>query len=324
MTLTIDLAVREFLLACRADGLSPATVRTYRGVLTPLAARLHDRTLDAISVRDMREHIIALRERTTRYRNSGRGDNKHMTEIPGGLSAESIRKHIRTLRRFFKWCCIEYKLARRDNPMRGIRMPGRTQREPKAVSLDTLQALLAVCDEADVMGLRDKTMICFLCDTGCRASGMLTLKVEDLQLAEGYAVVEEKGRKRRMVPFSPLTGKLLYEWLARRPVVSEFVFTSLSRQFNGTPMTVYGLNIMLKRRKKQAGITGRVNPHSFRHGFARQYLMNGGDLATLRQILGHSDVSVTAMHYAIFQDLELRKAHEKFSPLRNLTNADRD
>ena len=75
---------------------------------------------------------------------------------------------------------------------------------------------------------------------------------------------------------------------------------------------------MLRRLARKAGITGPVNPHSFRHGFAREYLLSGGDLATLADLLGHSDVQVTWQSYAIFRTSELQAKHDKHSPIAQM------
>ena len=72
---------------------------------------------------------------------------------------------------------------------------------------------------------------------------------------------------------------------------------------------------MLKRRAKQAGVKGHVNPHSFRHAFARDYILSGGDLATLSQLMGHSSILVTKKYYARFNVKELQEKHARHSPV---------
>lgn len=74
--------------------------------------------------------------------------------------------------------------------------------------------------------------------------------------------------------------------------------------------------------KKRAGVSGRVNPHAFRHNFARAYLQSGGDLVTLTPLLGHVDVNVTAAYYAVFSSDELAAMQEKHSPLLNMLDDD--
>lgn len=76
---------------------------------------------------------------------------------------------------------------------------------------------------------------------------------------------------------------------------------------------------ILKRLKEKAGITGRVNPHAFRHAFAREYLMNGGDIGILSTLLGHASQQLTRDVYAVFTIDELAKLHHKFSPIDRLT-----
>ena len=83
-------------------------------------------------------------------------------------------------------------------------------------------------------------------------------------------------------------------------------------------MTVSGLNQALKRLARRAGVTGRCNPHSFRHGFARSFLQSGGDLATVAQILGHSSIRVTGDFYSAWSDKELAERHDQFSPIKHL------
>jgi hypothetical protein len=79
---------------------------------------------------------------------------------------------------------------------------------------------------------------------------------------------------------------------------------------------------MLKRRAKRAGVQGRVNPHAFRHAFAREHIKNGGDLATLSQLMGHASVEITKANYAIFTMQELQEKHRRHSPVMRLLGND--
>ncbi len=169
-----------------------------------------------------------------------------------------------------------------------------------------------------VKGIRDRAILAFLTDTGCRAGGLLTLRLDDLDLTAGKALVSEKFDKSRVVPFTPYTAELLRQWLAVRPPEAPTVFCSLGPNQYARPLYMSGLHHLLERLKLKAGVTGRINPHSFRHGFAREHLKNGGDLATLARLMGHSNVSVTAEFYAVFTEEELADKHAQFSPMRSL------
>jgi site-specific recombinase XerD len=75
---------------------------------------------------------------------------------------------------------------------------------------------------------------------------------------------------------------------------------------------------MLRTRGGQGGIEGPVNPHAFRHGFARAYLMDGGDLGSLSDLLGHADLSTTKKWYGIYTISDLQDKHRRHSPISQL------
>ncbi len=304
--ITLGAAVEQFLLAKRADGLKPGTTRWYQGVLKPCIAQFGDLPLDQVDTGLMRGYVIALRTRRARYI-----DAPQRPQMAGGLADDTLRGILRGLVGFFNWCMAEYDLD--DNPMRRIKKPPKQRKEPKAISLDDLHKLMQACDD-NPLGLRDRALLAFLADTGCRAGGLLTLKLPQLDLAAHRATVCEKGSKTRLVFYTPYTLNLLRCWLAVRPLYAPTVFCSLSPQRRGESLSSSGLHQILERLKQKAGVTGRVNPHAFRHSFAREYLANGGDLATLAQLMGHSDVSVTANSYAVFTDAELALRYNEHGP----------
>jgi len=300
--------VSEFLLSCQADGLSPNTVRWYRSVLKPLLARYSNRDLAQLDPSAMRQYIVDLQAQNSRYQGA-----RYRPQQPGPMSIFTIRAHIRALRRFFNWSEAEYG---QSNPMARIRMPRAPRPAPKAIRLDDLQKLIQATG-IDAAGIRDRAMLLFLADTGCRAGGLLSLRLDNLYLDKGRAIVQEKGDRARVVPFTRTTAEVLQKWLEIRPANASTVFCSLSSGYHGQPLSASGLAQVLRRLKARAHVSGRVNPHSFRHGFARQYLSRGGDLATLAQLMGHSSIEVTAM-YGVFSDEELAARHEQFSPIQVL------
>ncbi len=310
-TITVADAYSDFIQACRADGLSPATVKYYIYALAWLKLDLGDQPLNQVQVNAIRAHIIELRNRQHRYQGAAQRPT-----LPGSLSVETIRAHIRSLKRFFNWSYTEYGLEQTGNPMNKIRMPRAPRQLPKAIALEDLRKLLMACDESRI-GKRNKALLAFLADTGCRAGGALSLTMNGLFLNHGQAILKEKGDRARVVPFTRYTAELIQIWLDVRPKNAPTIFCSLWIGTFGI-MTVSGLNQMIKRLAAKAGVTGRCNPHSFRHGFARMYLQHGGDLATLAQIMGHSTVNVTTQFYAVFTSDELARRHEMFSPLRDL------
>jgi integrase/recombinase XerD len=305
----VESAVKSFLLACEADGLRPATLRWYEYIVGSFADHFKGIEMSAVTTDMMRRYIVTLRQRDNRY-----GAQRPKTE--GGLTEDSIAAHIRALKRFWKWSANEYQLA--NNPMNNIRRPPRRSPAPKAVSMVDVKALFAATAQ-NVMGARDRAILAFLIDTGCRAQGVVELTLERLEISKCRAFVIEKGSKRRAVFFTPYTAELITAWLTCRPVTNaNTVFYSVSNKHYGLPLTTQGLFQILKRLKRKAGVKGQVNPHSFRHAFAREYIKEGGDLSTLSRLMGHSDSLVTSWYYAVFSSEELAEAHRKYSPANHL------
>lgn len=163
-------------------------------------------------------------------------------------------------------------------------------------------------------GIRNRAILAFLLDTGCRAAGLCSMNVGDVDLEGRRAVVTEKGNKTRAVIFTQATAAFLQSWLDQRQPVAPLFYNLENLQ----ALKPNGLYQLLRRLARRAGIEGRFNPHSLRHTFAREYILAGGDLATLAKLLGHRDVSTTVSHYVMFTDGEIADKHEKYSPIHKV------
>jgi site-specific recombinase XerC len=83
-------------------------------------------------------------------------------------------------------------------------------------------------------------------------------------------------------------------------------------------MTRSTVILMLRCVGKRAGVSGRVTPHAFQHAFVREFILNGGDIRTVPQILGHTQITVTKQFYAVWSTEELKGQHERLSPVARL------
>lgn len=317
--MTLAEAVERLLVATVADGRSPRTVRDYRQKLAGLVEFLGPGCeIGRISAHDLRRYVASLRGRQRRYRT-----HIYRGEIDGPLSPATIAGSIRAIKRLFSF--LEGDQVISENPARGLRAPRMTKgREPKAVSKADFVKLLRAAEGDEPAEVRDRALLLFLADTGARVGGLVGLELDDLDLDQSMAWVTEKGNKRRAVYLSGETVAALRAWLRLRQAQptqdrpgSQAVFTSLHKTRGG--LTREGVTLVLRRLKKRAGVTGPVNPHAFRHAFAREYLRNGGDLATLSDLMGHSDIQVTATSYAVFLPDELQERHRRFSPVAQLS-----
>lgn len=298
----LESALNEYHLSCIAEGLSQSTVQQYKSLLSAFAWRFQGWDIELITPTWIRQYIVGLQERQARYVSS-----PQKPQQPGGLSKASIAAHDRALHAFWGWCSREYGLA---NPMANIRRHKAPPPAPKALQPADFVKLFNAADNE-----RDRAILVFLADTGCRLGGLLNLTLEGLYLDDHRAIVLEKGQNTRQVVFTLYTAQIIRQWLTVRQSPTGYVFCSF---VTGEQLTDSGVAQILYRLKRRAGVSGRCNPHSFRHNFAREYLRNGGDLATLARLLGHSNISTTASYYAVFSPNELAEFHERYSPLRKL------
>ena len=304
--MTLKEAIDEFLLSCVAAGRSPATVGWYKRRLKQFLSFVGDVSLESVTIGHLRRFLAQLREIGRQYE-----DHPYREAVDRPLSEYTIAGYVRSLKTFFNWLESDQYITASQNVasrLKRVRLP---KLPPKSASLSDIQALLRAARDGQksvFLAKRDFAVVMFLAHTGCRVGGLVHLRLSDLNIEEGSALVTEKGQKSRYVFFSDETKQALREWLEVRPSGSEFLFVG-----ERGPLTGWGVNQLLSRLKKRAGVDGRVNPHSFRHYFARDYLLNGGDLASLSDLMGHADVVVTKNSYSVFLKEELKRKHDRYS-----------
>lgn len=303
--MNLGKALDDFLLALAADGRSQKTVDWYASVLGAFVDEREQCQLTDIDARQVREYIVALRSRSQKYVGASQRPQEE-----GPLSPETIRGHVTALHSFWNWCEREWGII---SPMRNIRRPPVPKRKPRAIDpADFVKLFNATMDTP--AGVRDRAMLVMFADSGVRLGGLVSLRLEWLNLPEQWAQVVEKGSKAHKVHFGPYTVALMSQWLTVRESQSEFVFVSIA---TGEPITASGVHQVLKRLKRRAGVTGRVNPHSFRHRFALEYRKQGGDISTLAIFMGNS-IGVAFDYYSVFSDDELRQLRAAHDPLATL------
>jgi integrase/recombinase XerD len=295
----LDRAIDYFLAAKDAEGLSAQTTKTYAQHLYRFARNM----LEVGEAEDIDKFTV------TGYIAKMQAD-EHMKPV-------SVNTQTRSLRVFCKW--LEDEGLINVSPFRAaknpVKMPRFEKRPIDIISDDDFRALLRSCDDrSSARDRRDTAILMFLFDTGVRVGELVALKKDDLDMKARKARVVGKGRKWRTVFFSPQTAVALQRHLQRlqaRDKQSPLVFCGWA----GRQFSTYGVNHMIAKRAERAGVKSRVNPHTFRHTFATNYLRMGGDASSLQRILGHSDISTTIRNYAHLVDEDLSKAHDQFSPM---------
>ena len=289
--------IDEFVLSCRAAGLSEKTISWYRGALHHYQAFLDQENIDdreTCTTQSLRRYFAALQTQKPYARHPNRPTEER------SMSVETILAYGRALKRFCNWLVEEEYLE--SSPMARVRLPKRPRHVPKDVSRSDIKKLLDVADNP-----RDKAIIFFLATTGVRASELRNLRLSDLDLNQRLALVRGKGDKERFVIFDSQTTSAIENWLEERPETKgDFLFPT----FRGGQLTESGLKQIIRRLRAKAGIANPVSPHRFRHAFAKNWMMQGGDEFSLAKLLGHEDISTTRI-YSQFRLDELKEKYAK-------------
>jgi site-specific recombinase XerD len=229
-------------------------------------------------------------------------------------SASHQHQAYRTLKTFFRWCVETGALA--EMPLRGFTM--RTPKTlPQVPTEDELRAVLAVCPET-LEGVRNRTLLLVLADSGLRANEVLRLLVEDWRPADrGLFVRAGKGRKDRIAFIGPTTTRALKAWLARHPAPASEAFLFCDR--TGRPLKDRHLVQILHRLSDKAGLPvgRRLHPHALRHFAATSWLRGGAGLDEVRRLLGHESLTTT-LRYRSLVGADLARAHRRAGAIERM------
>lgn len=239
-----------------------------------------------------------------------------------GLSPVTVSDRFIVLRVFYnflvEWGYLEI------NPMEHLKKPKVPKRHARTFTTSEIMAILKSYDKTTFLGYRNYTIMSVLFSTGMRKTELLKLSVLDIHLQECFLVVlHGKGDKTREIPIGLSLRRILKKYLRDREEVLQ-EHSSFTPQFlvtfTGKPLTASGLDTVFKHLKesmKGLGIpASRLSAHTWRHTFAKAFLLNGGDLFTLQKILGHEDVSTTKI-YVEYTNKEMKVQNDKYNPLDN-------
>jgi len=322
--LKVQKALTGFLHYKSAEGLAPVTVSGYERDLKLWIEYQGDMNISKVQSADILSFLNYLRTDYVPRRITGNNSKK--------LAPKTVYNIYVSLASFFTWASREFQL---DNPMKNIprlRVPKDSSVEPfKKEEIEQLIKACDYCKEA-VTGRRrkfvmqrftskrDKAIILALLDTGLRASELCALRVEDVDMKSGRVSVrpgeagKAKGGKGRIVFIGKSARRFLWRYLAERedgnePDAPLFV-GKLDRPFNRD-----ALRQLIKSLGAKVGIR-KCHPHRFRHTFAITYLRSGGDIFTLKALLGHGSLDMVE-HYARIAEVDIEQAHRKASPADN-------
>lgn len=279
---------------------SQKTIRNYDHYLT----RLLDYAGD-ISVKDIDPELI---------RKWRLWLNRLGTNTSDELGKTTQNYHLIALRSFLKFC------AKRDIPALTadkIELARVSRKQVTFLNEEELARLFAQPKLETQPGLRDRAILELLFSSGLRVSELVSLDRDHINLKRREFMVRGKGQKDRPIFISDAAADWLQAYLDKRQDNTKPLFVRYSGTKKVDPtgnfhrLTARSVQRMVARYALLAGITKHVSPHTLRHSFATDLLMNGADLRSVQALLGHSNISTTQI-YTHVTDPHLKSVHQKF------------
>ena len=218
---------------------------------------------------------------------------KTVSRTGKALASRSVVTYMTDVRTFFNYL-VDFDILEKS-PMKKVRILKKSQKQLAPLTINEAAVIDRCFDLATVNGLRNYLMFHLYLDCGLRRSESFNLCWEDIHFAESYLFVKGKGRKERFVPLPASIAARLKDFLILYVFDTEPRKRRVFTLADGRPFTDNALKDVYSRLKQKTGIQ-RLHPHFLRHTFATSYIVSGGDVLMLREILGHYDVEIT-QHY---------------------------
>ena len=301
--------INDFLEHLEVEaGRSKKTVDNYRLYLERFAEiALEVSGKDEIRPQDITKELLRkYRLKLNRYgSDNGEDDLKVITQA----------YHLIALRGFLKY------LARRDikslDPSL-VDLPHVHREQVTFLHYDEVEEMLNQIDTATESGLRDRAIIELLYSGGLRVSELVKLNRDSINLERREFMVRGKGSKDRPIFISEACADWVQEYLDARTDSLPALFLNNSKHTQAVDtsgdyrrITARSVERIVQKYARLAGITKHVSPHTLRHSFATDLLMNGADIRSVQSMLGHADISTTQI-YTHVTDPHLKEVHERF------------
>ena len=240
-------------------------------------------------------------------------------ELSSGISKRSCKRRVASLRHFYKY--LEKHDYVKENPFLFVNSPKTEKKYPEVLYKEQIeQLLLDNSKRTDEYMIRDQLILELLYYTGVRASELVAIKTQNVDVRNRFVRIFGKGRKERIVPFTPECQKTLEKYMKDyRPIlcsrnpepVSELILND-----RGKKLTTRGLEYILDNIEMKTGDFLGLHPHLLRHSFATHLLENGADLRVIQELLGHSSLNTTQVYTHVTEEA-MKVSYHTFHPRAN-------
>jgi len=244
--------------------------------------------------------------------------NRRRDEKNRGLKKQTQDYYIIALRGFLKY------LAKKDIKTLAsekVELGKSEEREVEFLELEEIKRLISAVSGNEISDLRDKAILELLFSTGLRVSELSGLNRNSINLKTGEFAVRGKGGKIRLVFISDAAKNAIINYLEKRKDVDPALFVNIKKPPQNNKdnkktdsllrLTPRSIQRIVKKYAIKAGIVKKVTPHTLRHSFATDLLMNGADIRSVQSMLGHSSITTTQI-YTHITNKHLKDIHKKF------------
>lgn len=280
----VPAAVARYLRHLRVErGLAASTVEAYRRDLRGYLVHLADRGVTDVALAtqdDVEAFVVHLRERR-------RPDGAPYGERSTARAVVAVRGLHRYLR------SEEHATA---DAASAVPTPAIRRSLPHPISVTEVVQLLDAAGDGSPAGLRDRAALELLYGAGLRISEAVGVDLDDLDPRERLVRVRGKGDRERIVPYGEPAAEAIEAWLVRGRSTLVPRAPALLVNLRGGRLSRQGLWGVVRRAAADAGLDGRVTPHTLRHSFATHLLDGGADVREVQELLGHASVTTTQVY----------------------------
>lgn len=297
--MTNQECLERYLSYIQLKGFALRSQECYRGILALFLAHLaaRQKQVPKLTRADLQEYQTVL------YYREHRGKP---------LSSATRSLHLSVIRMFFKYLAAKNLIL--VDPAASLELPKEPKRLPRNVlTAQEVKKVLEAIDTQKNRGIRDRAIIETLYSSGLRATELINLTLNNLNLKEGYLTIEKgKGGKPRIVPLGKIACQWIAQYLQVRPQVSDpTLFLTMLKP--PRPMSRETLAELCAERARQAGIKKKVTSHTYRHTCATLMLKGNADIRYIQELLGHASLKTTQIYTRVtIQDL--KKVHSRCHP----------